>query len=424
VVPPQEKPTWQSTPPPMPDVSRQRSKRRWLVLIPTALIVLLGLWFFLFRSNPSQPSTGSSNSNSGSSNKDSHPDRIRLIAAGDFIAHDSVNKNAAKNGSYDYLQFMTDFQPIFNSADIRFCNDPILNGGQAFGITGYPNFNSPTEFVDDMNKLGCNLVNTASNHSFDKTQAVIDASVDAWAKQPNMLAVAGQNKNIQQHDTVHTFDVKGVKFAFLAYTTYLNQTTAPNNYGVNVFSKDFAASQIAQAKQKGAKVLIVSMRWGTEYSPNVNSAQKANAQFLADQGVSLVLGHGPHVLQPVDKLKGSSGNETVVWYSLGNFLNTQEPAEALFGALGVIDFKVSDGSISTLAYLPVYMHYEWSPMQKASGNLLARNNLKMYLLENTKQELIDKNQLSTSAAAQETRIKQTLNSLTPVAAYTKDQYYQ
>src|SRR3989344_97444 len=410
--------------PSLPKPPKLSKKRIALLALLAGIVLLVAAWFLAFRSEGSQPGSGSSRESNQTSNTDTHPDRIRLIATGDFIAHDAVNKNAEKDGSYDYLQFMKDFEPVFQTADIRFCNDPILNGGKQFGITGYPNFNSPTEFVDDMNRLGCNLVNTASNHSFDKTQAVIDASVDAWAKQGNLLAVAGQNKNPEQHDMVHMFEVKGVKFAFLSYTTYLNKGTSPNNFGVNMFSKDFASKQIAEAKAAGAKVIIVSMRWGTEYSSAVNAAQKSNAQFLADQGVSLVLGHGPHVLQPVDKLKGSGGNETVVWYSLGNFLNTQEPAESLFGALGVVDFKASDGSISSIGYLPTYMHYEWTQQQKAAGDLLARKNLRMYLLEDATQDMIDKNQLSTSVAAQDARIKQILNTSAPVTTYTSEQYYQ
>src|SRR3990167_5659838 len=380
--------------PSLPKPPKLSKKRIALLALLAGIVLLVAAWFLAFRAEGSQPGSGSSRESNQTSNTDTHPDRIRLIATGDFIAHDAVNKNAEKDGSYDYLQFMKDFEPVFQTADIRFCNDPILNGGKQFGITGYPNFNSPTEFVDDMNRLGCNLVNTASNHSFDKTQAVIDASVDAWAKQGNLLAVAGQNKNPEQHDMV------------------------------NMFSKDFASKQIAEAKAAGASAIIVSMRWGTEYSSAVNAAQKSNAQFLADQGVSLVLGHGPHVLQPVDKLKGSGGNETVVWYSLGNFLNTQEPAESLFGALGVVDFKASDGSISSIGYLPIYMHYEWTQQKKAAGDLLARKSLRMYLLEDATQDMIDKNQLSTTVAAQDARIKQILNTSVPVTTYTSEQYYQ
>jgi poly-gamma-glutamate capsule biosynthesis protein CapA/YwtB (metallophosphatase superfamily) len=336
---------------------------------------------------------------------------IRLLATGDWIAHDSVNATGKQSdGSYNYLPLIADTAPVFKDADIRFCNDPILNGGKSLGITGYPKFNSPTEFVTDMGKQGCNLANTASNHSFDYTQANIDNSVDAWTKVPNMLAVAGENKSQAQHDAVSYFTVKGVKFAYLAYTTYSN-TDAPalNNYGVNVFSQDFAKSQIQQAKQSGAKIIIASMRWGTEYSTTVNAEQTADAQFLADQGVNLILGHGSHELQTVNQLTGSGGNKTIVWYSLGNYINTQEPAETLFNGIAFMDFNAKTGEVSNLQYLPIYMHYEWTAAQQAADNTNARTAVKMYLLENTTQAMIDKQQLKTTIAAQKQRITDTLS---------------
>lgn len=376
--------------------------------------------------------TTNKSSNQTASNKsdttapvDSHANRIRLIATGDFIAHDSVNAAAKQtDGSYDYLPLMSDFMPIFKQADIRFCNDPILNGGSQFGIAGYPKFNSPTAFVTDMGKLGCNLVNTASNHSFDKTQAAITASVDAWSSVPNTLAVAGENRSQAEHDSVHYFTVKGVKFAFVAYTTYSNNDApAQNNYGVNIFSQSFASSQIEQAKAAGAQVIIASMRWGTEYSTVVNAEQKADAQFLANQGVNLILGHGSHELQTVAKLQGDGGNSTTVWYSLGNFINTQEPSETLFNGLAILDFDVQSKQLTSMSYLPIYMHYEWTPAQKAADAIASRHSLHLYLLQNTTQQMIDAQQLPTTVAAQTARITATLNSNLKIPLITSEQYF-
>lgn len=412
------------TPPPMPI---KKSKRKLILIIISMLVVVLvgvGAYLLFFKSRPVAQQQNSNNTKV-TAVKDTHPNRIRLLATGDFIAHDSVNTAALQtDGSYNYLPMMKDFLPIFKAADIRFCNDPILNGGVPYGITGYPTFNSPTAFVTDMGKLGCNLVNTASNHSFDKTQGAITASVDAWSTVPNMLAVAGENRTQAEHDTIHYFTVKGVKFAFLAYTTYSNNDApVQNDFGVNIFSQAFATTQIATAKANGAKVIIASMRWGTEYSMSVNAEQKADAQFLADQGVNLILGHGSHELQPVQELTGANGNKTTVWYSLGNFINTQEPAETLFNGLAVIDFDTKTLQITAMSYLPLYMHYEWTAAQAAADAISTRNSLHMYLLENTTQPLIDAQQLHTTVAIQTARITSTLNTYLTITLVTSAQYY-
>ncbi len=317
----------------------------------------------------------------------SSSDVISLVATGDWIAHDTINAQAKKSdGSYDYTPMIADIKPYFTKSDVRFCNDPILNGGKALGITGYPKFNSPTAFVTDMGQFGCNLVNTASNHSFDFTQANITASVTAWQQVPNMLAVAGENSSPVEHDAVRYFTVKGVKMAFLAYTTYIN-TDAPvqNDYGVNVFTTNFAGQQIAAAKAAGAKVIIASMRWGTEFSTNVTVEQQKDAQWLTDQGVQLVLGHGSHELQPVQQLTGVNGGKTIVWYSLGNFLNTQIPAETLFNGMAYMTIDPKTYNVSASGYLPVYVNYTWSAADAAAQNTNARSKVQMYLVERTTQ---------------------------------------
>jgi poly-gamma-glutamate capsule biosynthesis protein CapA/YwtB (metallophosphatase superfamily) len=407
-----------------PQIKKSRKK---LLLIPAVvLIVVVGI--LIFRQLRHKPTTSSTTvkvagQKTTSPPTDDHSTRIRLIATGDFIAHDSVNSNAKQaDGSYNYLPMMQDFVPVFQKADIRFCNDPILNGGAAFGIAGYPKFNSPTAFVTDMGKLGCNLVNTASNHSFDKSQEAINASVAAWDGVPNMLAVAGQNRSQAEHDAVHYFTVKGVKFAFLAYTTYLNGGVSLNNYGVNFFSRSLAASQIAEAKKNGAQVIIVSMRWGTEYSQSVNAEQQSDAQYLSDQGVGLILGHGPHVLQTTAELTGTGGNSTQVWYSLGNFVNTQIETEALFNGLAVIDFDTTTKKFTAEEYLPLYMHYEWTAAQSATQDLASRKNLHVYLLDDVTQALIDSNQLKTTVTTQRQRISSVLNKTVKIPLMTKADY--
>ncbi len=393
------------------------------------VLVIGGVFWEVFGHSAEKPTPKPTKTSASTAIKtpvaDPHANRIRLIATGDFIAHDSVNTAAKQiDGTYNYLPLISDFEPIFKQADIKFCNDPILNGGVANGIAGYPKFNSPTEFVTDMGKLGCNLVNTASNHSFDKTQDAITASVNAWAAVPNTLAVAGENRNQAEHDAVHYFTVKGIKFAFLAYTTYSNNDApALNAFGANVFSQAFASNQIAAAKAAGAQIIIASMRWGTEYSTTVNAEQKSDAQFLADQGVNLILGHGSHELQTADQLTGKTGTKTTVWYSLGNFLNTQEPPETLFNGLAVIDFDISTKQISTMSYLPIYMHYEWTAAQAAADAISTRNNLHLILLENATQAQLDSQQLHTTIAAQTTRITNTLNATLKIPLISSKQYY-
>lgn len=346
------------------------------------------------------------------------PATIRLIATGDTIGHDSVNANAKQGNSYDYLKLMSNMKPYFDIADLRFCNQATPAGGTQFGITGYPVFNAPLEFTRDMVKLGCNVVNIGTNHTNDKGQALINASVGEWNNQ-NVLAFAGANRSVAEKNTVKYFESKGVKFAFLSYSTYTN-SPVNNGYGVTMYERGLAESQISEANKK-ADVIIVSMRWGTEYSPAINAQQTQLSQELADMGADIIFGHGPHVLEPVKNLKGSSGNDTLVWYSLGNFLSSQLEVAALTGCIAIMDIDTASKKIKSIGCMPVYMHYEWTADEKAHEDLLKRKNLALYPLDQAAGPLA-RSQNGTTVAEQTNRIKALLNQHAKVTLIPSNQY--
>lgn len=354
-------------------------------------------------------------------NKQAATGTIKLIATGDMIAHDSVNANAKKpDGSYDYLPLMDKMKPYFEKADVRFCNQATPAGGEQFGISGYPVFNAPVAFARGIEGVGCNVINLGTNHTNDKGQALIDATVAAWDNRSGVLSVAGANRSLGEQNQSRTFTVKGVKFAFLSYTTYSNNT-ALTPHGINMYSDALATGQVAEAR-KNADIVIVSMRWGTEYSPDINAQQDAIAQTLTNLGADIILGHGPHVLEPVKKLKTADGSrESVVWYSLGNFLNTQIETEALIGGFAVMDIDAASKKVTSTGFMPTYMHYDWTAADKRSNNLLARKNLSMMPLDQAN-DLLAKSLLGTSVQAQTARVTAILNKYTEVKILPSSQF--
>lgn len=400
---------------PQPDMPKKQTPKKYLIggLLVVFLFATVGLVFLMTR-NERPPESSAAVTAPNLKPEDTN---IRLVATGDMIPHDALNAAAKDEGIYDYFQFMQNMQPYFEAADIRFCNQAVLGGGEEFGITGYPNFNSPTEFAKDMNKVGCNLINTGTNHTNDFSQAVINSSVSAW-DDLDVLAVAGANRSEQERDTIKYFDVDGVNFAFLSYSTYTN-APGETNYGLSLYESGRAKNDIKKAKSQ-ADIVIVSMRWGTEYSENVNPKQKQQAKDLARYGADIVLGHGPHVLQPVEVVK-ESGNRAVVWYSLGNFLNAQLEAETLFNGFASMSIDKDTKEVSVDGYLPVYMHYDWSPEQKAKEDLLARSNFEMLLLEDA-EDKVNQSQLNTTVAKQRARLQTTLNTFQNTPLLTSDQY--
>lgn len=403
----------------------KKSKKKLIVIvcIVVMIVALLALaGYLLFFKKTAEAPVENQQPAVNETSKLAEKTRVRLIATGDMIPHDAINQAAKQtDGSYEYSSMFGDMKKYFDNSDVRFCNQAVLGGGVEFGITGYPKFNSPTEFARDMAELGCNVVNTGTNHTNDFKQDVIDASVSAWDGLPGVKAVAGANTSAVDKQKIHYFEVKGVKFAFVSYTTYSNEPS-PMPYSLTMYNSGLAKQQLAEARQK-ADIVLVSMRWGTEYSPNVNAQQKKQAQEVANFGADVVLGHGPHVLEPLEVITLDDGRKAYVWYSLGNFFNAQLEPEMLFNGIAVMDIDPGTKKIADPTFLPVYMHYEWSAADKAAGKLLTRKNFSMYTF-NDAAEPLSKSANDTTLEAQKKRISNTLNTLTKIKLLSKDEYLQ
>lgn len=344
--------------------------------------------------------------------------RVRLIATGDMLPHDTVNQQAKTAESYNYRPFFSEVEKYFQAADVRFCNQEVPSAGTSLGISGYPTFNAPEQFARDLSAVGCNVISLANNHINDKGQAGIDKTLAVWSEL-KPLAVAGANRNATEQQTVRYFTVKGVTFAFVAYAEYSNNRST-TSYGINILNEQLVNTQLTEARKK-ADIVLVGVHWGVEYSPGISDVQERWANTFSKLGADLVFGTGPHVLEPVKRLPKAGGGETVVWYSLGNFLSTQLDIESLVGGFAIIDIDPTTKKISKIGFFPTYMHYEWTAEEKTREDLLKRKNLKIYPL-NLAEEPLKRSQNNTTVAAQRGRVSDLLNIYTPVTIVNSDQY--
>ncbi len=407
--PPKPKP---AKPPKAKKHRRKRSKKvKLLIFLFVILLIAGGAGYALYlRKYANRPAQQTETPQVTKTEEPKLTGTIRFVAVGDSWAFESIN-NAAKqpDGSYDYAPMMSAFKPFFDKSDIRLCNQTTSGGGG--DISGYPSFNAPLAWSSGFAGAGCNLINLASDHMNDKGQPAIDATRTTWDAAQNMLAIAGANRSAEEQSKITYFSVKGLKFAYLAYTTNtLNKQVTP--FGVNLYSDELASKQIAEAR-KNAKMVIVSMHWGVEDGLDINADQDRIAQFLATQNVDAVVGSGPRVLQPAKLLTGTDGHQTLVWFSLGNFLNSQLPINNLIGGMAVMDIDAATLKIKTPKLIPVYMHYEWTAAQKAAGNVNARHDFKLFPLDLAAEPLA-KSLNGTTVEAQTTRVTGIVNTFTPI----------
>ncbi len=356
-------------------IKKRRLKKGFKLIIFIVLLSTIGI--FLYNNNLKSNNNKNKNDNSievidkKDTNIENKDKKLSLIAVGDVLIHESVYKDAYVNGRYDFGKMFKRIKPIISKYDLKFCNQESTIGGTALGISGYPSFNSPDEIGDEMVNLGFNLVSLANNHAFDKGENAILYSNSYWKTKD--VITSGSYSSSGEANDIKVYEKKGIKYAFLSYTTSSNRKVT-KDYLVNMYSAEKARMDIEKVKDK-VDLIIVSMHWGIEYSHDVSESQKQIAEYLSSLGVNLIIGHHPHVVQPVTYV----GN-TLVIYSLGNFISNQLSInlDRGIGLMVGVDIIVNEDGVSfknlykelILAYALNSTNFEVIPFSQLNNNLL------------------------------------------------------
>lgn len=255
----------------------------------------------------------------------------KMFMVGDALIHQSVYYNAGQNGNgYDFKPMIELIKPISSSYDLAYYNQETILGGTSLGLSHYPRFNSPQEVGDAMIDAGFNVVSLATNHTMDKGEAGVLASVNYWNSKKDVVT-SGQWSSYEERDKVRVYEKNNIKYAFFSYTTLTNGLNTPygKDYLNNVYSDSKVKNDIEKVKDK-VDVIIVAMHWGVEYSMNVSSEQERIANYLSNLGVDLIIGAHPHVVEAVEYI---NNGQTFVIYSLGNFISGQIGVDKLTGLM-------------------------------------------------------------------------------------------
>ena len=263
-----------------------------------------------------------------------------LFMVGDALIHSAVYQDAKQaDGSYDFKPMLELIKPISSQYDLVYYNQETILGGTELGLSNYPRFNSPYEVGDAFIDAGFNMVSLATNHTMDKNEQGVINSVNYWRQHKDSVVYSGQWTSFEsrENEVSQIYEKNGIRYAFLSYTTWTNglETPTGKEYLNNVYSDEKAAADIAKVRDK-ADIIIVAMHWGTEYSLGVSYDQERIAKFLSEQGVQIIIGAHPHVVEPVEYI---NDGKTFVIYSLGNFISDQEGNERLTGLMMSLDIK-------------------------------------------------------------------------------------
>jgi poly-gamma-glutamate synthesis protein (capsule biosynthesis protein) len=234
---------------------------------------------------------------------------IRLTLAGDIFPADmdytiglGIRSKFSRNKGNHCGRYLQD---IFKDSDISFANleSPLM---ESMSDLQKESFVGDFEFASFLKMIGIDILSIANNHILEHGETGFVSTLRAL--EDNDLKYVGLNNNGLSN--VVTYNIKDISIGFAAF----NQIQNIRNPGLYAdFEEKYIFNTIDYMHGLNLDFKILSFHWGDEYIhiPSYNQIKLAHA--FIDRGVDIIIGHHPHVFQPIERYKNG-----LIIYSLGN----------------------------------------------------------------------------------------------------------
>lgn len=343
-------------------------KRIFRVLI-LLFIIILFIFLFNFFINKESNNTEISQTISNEekvAQEEIKPDvTFTLTAIGDIMCHNTQYWDAyqKETDTYDFSYVFENVKDYIAAGDVSIANIETSFAGKERGYSNYPVFNSPDELARDVKATGLDIITTAGNHCLDMGYSGLSRTIDVLKN--NGIEQLGTYKSQEERDTIFIKDVKGIKIAFIDYTYGTNGIPVPSGkeYCVNLIDKNLIKKDIESAKSQNVDMIVACMHWGDEYKTKANKEQEDLADFLFKNGVNVIIGNHPHVLEQMEKrtvtLEDGTTQDGFVIFACGNFICDQNAENTRNSIILNLDItRHSDGKVTVdkANYIPIYMY--------------------------------------------------------------------
>jgi poly-gamma-glutamate synthesis protein (capsule biosynthesis protein) len=312
--------------------------------------------------------------------------QVSFVVAGDVIPHEPVRAAAAAagDGAQGWAALLADVGDVFRRADFGFVNlETPVAPAHSHGSKPFL-FDAPVALLEGLKANGIKIVSFANNHVMDQGWAGFAETREHLRDEGLLFAGTGDTAADGWKPTIT--EANGIKVGWLGMTRWLNGNRNPDKDDqphVNFFpypgesggapGMDEAGvlEAIKQARQE-CDLLVVSIHWGIEYAPAPRPEDMETAHKMLEAGASVIVGHHPHVLQPIETYRTTDGRNAVIFYSLGNFLSNQsrtyvdglmpdkngDPRDAVIGEFSAVRKDYGPGGIrvevGSVGILPVW----------------------------------------------------------------------
>jgi len=263
--------------------------------------------------------------------------QVSFAVAGDVIPHEPVRAAAAAAGEGEagWAALFSNVADVFQSADFGFVNlETPVAPNHSHGTKAFL-FNAPVELPQALKASGIKIVSFANNHVFDQGWAGFAESREHLRE--TGLQFAGTSDSAATAWQPVITEANGIKVGWLGLTRWLNGNRNPedpaqphvnffpypNDSGGATGADEAQLLEAVKAARAQCDFLVISIHWGVEYATAPRPEDIDIAHKMLEAGATVVVGAHPHVLQPVETYKTQDGRNTLIFYSLGNFLSNQ-----------------------------------------------------------------------------------------------------
>lgn len=243
---------------------------------------------------------------------------VNISVTGDILCNDELIADANTGGSYDFTHMFENVKEIIDNSDIAIGTMETNFTDNKF--SDYIKCNSPKEFAQAVKKSGIDLVSVAHNHALDYGYEGLK-STNNYLSELGFETVGVKVEENQARYIVK--EIKGIKIAFLAYTYGMSRQSSLSSEQlqyINIFDKELVKQDIENAKKESEYIFVI-MHWGDVNKTTVSKEQEDIVNFLVENGANAIVGSHPAVIEPMEVVQNSNGENVFIAYSLGNYIS-------------------------------------------------------------------------------------------------------
>lgn len=289
---------------------------------------------------------------------------VSFLSVGDNLIHDGIYEQANKRAggsNYDFSYCYKNIASSVSSVDIATINQETIIS-KSNQPSGYPLFNSPEQVGDELVNIGFDVINMANNHMLDKNTKGLTEAIEYWNSKQGVVKT-GAYLNQSDLDNVEYIEKNGLKIGLVGVTQYTNGLSLPSGSELKIIytSDEATIEKKIKAAKEQCDMVLVNVHWGNEYTTVPTDSQRQLAVKMAGWGANVIIGHHPHVIEPVEWIDNKDGTRTLVAFSLGNFISQQAtPARVIGGMLHYSvtkDFNTNSVTVTDVTFEPIITQY-------------------------------------------------------------------